>query len=300
MLVESRDSIILDLDWHPNGDYLAVCGSDGILKIWLKKENNNFIEVFSKQRERSIRRVEWSKNGEYLVTAGFDSVAVVYSFKELPILTITEVGFLKGQDSELKTARWSPDGKNIVTCSRDKSIWIWDINEMDFIAVHNEHTQDVKDASYSPDGKVIVSVSFDGTTKVWDPIQEFGALQTFSDHKGTVWGIGFNSDNDDFVTIGEDGKAILYYNNGEIYKISNQIQLQNDLEPLYTIFYLNEKWFIAGSQKKIFILDEELTKILNIIEVNQSGDINSMKINPQNNNLLAIGNDDGTVIVLEI
>jgi len=298
-LVEVRDCIILDVCWHPSGNFVAVVGSDGILRVW-ERTNNGFNKVFENQRERSLRRVEWNPSGDKLVTAGFDSIGVVYSFcvEKVPVLSL--IGTLKGQDSELKTARWSPNGDLIVTCSRDKSIWVWKASDLDFIAVHNEHSADVKDVAFSPDGKVIVSVSFDGTSKVWDPSQEFGALQTFTDHKGTVWSLGFNPENNDFVTVGEDGKAFHYILEGDSYTLSNFLELQAELESLYTVCFTRNCWLIAGSLRKIYVIDEDFENIVQILTVPQTGDINCIKVNPIDDQELAIGNDDGTVSLMRI
>ena len=166
----------------------------------------------------------------------------------------------------------------------------------------------------SPNGKYIVSVSFDETVRVWETQEELGSLQVFSNHKGTVWSLAF-SDKGSFITLGEDGKIILYDridnnegekpnaekdNEDEAYQIQKELLLQKPLEPLYSAFYMDGKWFVAGSLVKIYVVSEDLSKIEREIPVKQLGDINSIKPNPSNHNEIAVANDDGSVVLVTI
>lgn len=300
MQIEERDAIVLDINWHPSGQYLSSVGSDGFLHIFeLNTDLTKAKKIFSIQRERSVRRVQWSPDGNYLITAGFDSIGVIYKFdpKSDPVCTVYER--LEGQDNEMKAARWSPDGNYIVSCSRDKSVWIWSALDGDCVAIHRGHTADVKDACFSPDGLLIGSVSFDGTFKTWDPFDEGGEIQTFSEHEGTVWSLAFNPNNNNIVTIGEDGKAILYRKNGENYAYGNSLQLQKNLQPLYSVTYCSESdcWIIAGSERIIYIVDEDLENVTKKIQTKHIGDINCCRPCPTNTSVLATCSDDGTVVL---
>lgn len=303
MQIEERDAIVLDINWHPSGQYLASVGSDGILHIFeISSDMTQSKLIFSDKRKRSVRRVEWSPDGNLLVTAGFDSIGVIYQFdpQSNPVCKSTET--LEEQENEMKSARWSPDGKSIVTCNRNKSIWVWSSEDQECLAVHRGHKADVKDVSFSPDGHFICSVSFDGTFKTWDPLNESGEIQSFDEHEGTVWSLGFNPNNDDVVTVGEDGKAILYAREGEKYSFSKSIQLQKDLQPLYSVSYCdeNECWVIAGSERIIFFVDYDLNEITKEVHTNHIGDINCCRQCPTHPNIFATCSDDGTVVLNNI
>lgn len=297
--IEEREGIVFDACWHPSGKYLAVSAADGVLKIFEYKDGK-FNEIASKQRERTTRRCRFSPDGSKIVVAGFDENAIVYEFSPDKKEVLSTDGTLTGHDAEIKTARWSPNGELIVTSSRDKSVWVWDVSEYDFIAVHNEHTADVKDAMFSPDGKFIVSVSFDEKVKVWEAQEELGSLQTFSHHVGTVWSLAFNTDDNSFISLGEDGKIILYKLEKGAYQLAAELPLQGELEPLYTAYYHDHKWYVAGSQTKIFVVAEDLSKIIKTIPIPQMGDINCIAAKPDSPNLVVVGNDDGSVILVDI
>ena len=287
--------MILDLSWHPTGKYLAVVGSDSFLRIFDGKN-----EIFNKSRKRSVRRVEWSPDGSSLVTAGFDSKGVIYNFDPSATPVCKQAEILEGHDNEMKTARWSHDRTMIVTCSRDKSVWVWNASDGDCIAVHRGHGADVKDAMFSPDDQLIASVSFDGTLKIWVPTEEIGEIQSFEDHSGTVWSLAFNPNNSDIVTVGEDGKAMLYKKEGEKYELFKALELQKPLQPLYSVIFCDNNWIVAGSERLIFFIDEDFNGIQKSIKTNHIGDINACRPCPTQHNVLATGSDDGTVVLINV
>lgn len=298
-LVEEREKYVFDVSWHPSGNYIAIVGANGVLNIFKRSMDDNFSLLDSVEKKRTLRRVEFDQKGERLTVAGFDSTITLYEFREKEPKPLKVIAEFKDQTAEIKSARFSSSGRYIVSAARDKTIYIWDIKDNDYI-VHNEHTQDVKDCRFSPDDKVVVSVSFDGLVKVWDPNHEFGSLQTFNRHTNTVWSLNFNPKNNDLVTVGEDGKAILYKRKDDIYVVEREISLQKNLECLYTVCYTNNHWVIAGSRTVIFIVDENFNKVVKEVKVDQTGDINCVAPDPKNNNVLAVGNDDGTVVLIDI
>lgn len=303
MQIEERDAIVLDISWHPSGRYLASVGSDGFLHVFeLSSELDNSKQIFTDHRNRSVRRVEWSPDGKYLVTACFDSVGIIYQFDPVSNPVCKSIERLEGHDNEMKSARWSPDGNSIVTCSRDKSVWVWTASDGDCFAIHRGHTADVKDVCFSPDGSLIGSVSFDGTFKTWDPYDEGGEIQSFTEHEGTVWSLAFNPNNNDVVTIGEDGKAALYRKDGENYSHVRSIQLQKNLQPLYSVTYCSdsENWIITGSERIIYFVDDDLQNIIHEVETDHIGDINCCRPCPIKPEILATCSDDGTVVLINV
>ena len=300
--IDERENIVFDISWHPSGNYIATVSADGMLKVFkrcIESDKNKFVEISKKQREYTLRRVEFSPSGDKIVTAGFDKNCVIYEFNPSLKEPLKTIGTLKGQDSEIKSARWSKDEKYIITTSRDKTIYVFESDSYDFIAVHSGHTADVKDAAISPDGKFIVSVSFDESVRVWETKEELGSLQVFTNHEGTVWSLAFD-DKSSFITLGEDGKIILYKQENDSFVLQKELVLQNPLEPLYSAFFSDGKWFVAGSKTKIFVIDHDLSNIERTISINQKGDINSIKQNPSNHSEIAVANDDGTVVLVNL
>jgi WD40 repeat protein len=145
---------------------------------------------------------------------------------------------------------------------------------------------------------MIASASFDGTVKIWDALSEGAAVQTLADHRGTVWSLAFAQGTGDLVSIGEDGKALLYQKVGEVYALKRAVELQKYLEPLYSVVFCDGSWIVAGSERILFWLDEALESVERTLKSTQIGDINCLCPDPGDHSLLALGSDDGTVILL--
>jgi WD40 repeat protein len=301
-VVEERDAIILDLDWHPSGDFLAAVGSDGDLKVWCVSQSNPSL-LFQKHRDRSVRRCEWSPSGNFIATAGFDGKCIVYGFSRNSDPKFSVRKRLEGHENEVKSCRWSPDERFLATASRDRSVWVWNMQPQgdlddECIAVHRGHTADVKDVAFSPDGSLIASASFDGTVRIWDAISEDAAVQTLGKHQGTVWSLAFSKQTDDLVSVGEDGKAILYQKVGGVYEYRRELELQKYLDPLYTVVFCDGGWVVAGSDRILFWIDGEVTRVVMSLNSPQIGDVNCAIPCPTNHSLIAVGSDDGTVMLL--
>lgn len=300
-VIYESDKLVFDVDWSPDGRYLAIVGASNELVV-LKFDDEDifkFEEVYREKRQRVIRRVNWASNGRKLVIACFDGNAVIYEFDEHKTPILENVGQLLENDKELKTARWSNSNDKIVTCNRDKCIFVWSVEDMDYIVMHTEHKADVKDVMFSPDDSKLVSVSFDGTVKVWSTLEEYGSLQTFTHHTDTVWGIAFNNECDEFVTVGEDGKAVYYVEEDGKYVDAGEIQLQRPLDSLYAITYRRGEWLAAGANHIIHVISDSFEKKIDEFDTGQQGDINCIKPNPEKPNIIAVASDDGTVMLFD-
>jgi WD40 repeat protein len=302
-VVEERDAIILDLDWHPRGQLLAVVGSDGDLKVWHIDPPSPTL-IFQKNRERSVRRCEWSPSGNFLATAGFDGKCIVYAFHPDASPKFSVRKRFEGHENEVKSCSWSPNEHYLATASRDRSIWVWNVQEDrrdfddDCVAVHRGHTADVKHVVFSPDGALLASASFDGTVRIWDATTENAAIQVLSNHRGTVWTLAFSGETADLVSVGEDGKVILYQKVEDLYVYKREIELQKYLDPLYSVVFCDGGWLVAGSDRVLFWLDEGVTKVERSVKSPQIGDVNCAVPCPTNHALIALGSDDGTVVLL--
>jgi WD40 repeat protein len=56
-----------------------------------------------------------------------------------------------------------------VTASSDGSIWMWNGNSGQNLAVFTGHEKPVNQVNFTPDGKKVTSISEDQTMRIWNP-----------------------------------------------------------------------------------------------------------------------------------
>lgn len=104
----AHEERVWDVEWSPDGLYLASCGADKKIRIWSEKkpipstdlrinplldtqesELQEIVEpqwverqVLEGQHKRTVRRITWSPDSSYLSACSFDSTVTVW--KENP------------------------------------------------------------------------------------------------------------------------------------------------------------------------------------------------------------------------
>jgi WD40 repeat protein len=111
------------LDWHPNGDLLAVGGSLG---VWLY--NDKLEDVAHFPEAGAVDGVVWSPNGKQLATSDDDSVTVWDVDLDLYNLEVNRTWANENEDSYwLLRLSWSPEGERLAVV-RPNELWLLDVN----------------------------------------------------------------------------------------------------------------------------------------------------------------------------
>ncbi len=206
--VESRSLVwshnlrpwIRDAAWSPDGDTLAVVGSDVLIRwsadTWHRMED---IDV---RRATSLWYVEWSPTGEKITTCDASNVKVwnAVSGTQLHELEVPATHFC---------ARWSPTGEVLASGGNGGEILIWDAESGQSRYVLEGHASNVGCIAFSHDGRLLVSTSPDGTmrlydTRNWEPLQSVRiSVAVEKDVPGAVElpGCDFRSDAPEFATV---------------------------------------------------------------------------------------------------
>ena len=195
-----------NLEWSPDGKYLATGPSDGIGRIWAE---GGQLKRLLKRHTSPIISLHWSPNGRRLLTCSMDCSSVVWNphtgdvvqqvtNHTAPVLDVAwkddntfvscgqdtsifayEVGrqqpirHMTGHTGEINAVEWAPSGNLLASCSEDKTARIWKLSEDTSICTLTGHTAEIYSlqwspacASYSP---LLATASFDSHVKLWNP-----------------------------------------------------------------------------------------------------------------------------------
>jgi serine/threonine protein kinase len=182
--MESSTTSIQDLEWSPDGAFLASAGVNGTVQVW---DPETGIEITSLIVSTSAARaVAWSPDS--------NSVAAVGTAGEIRVWDtdtwqrISTFCCHRGQTNNAGSLEWNPEGTQLLSSGSDSSVVIWNpTNGTKIRAICCTVNPWVRDAEWSPDGSLIASASHagsigSGALTIWDAatgavIRNLGAIE---------------------------------------------------------------------------------------------------------------------------
>jgi cytosolic iron-sulfur protein assembly protein CIAO1 len=304
--------------WTHDGNFLASCGLDRIVRIWGNfyrvghwedVANTGCIATLEDAQARTLRSCEWSPDGSLLATASFDGTVIIWEALNQGKTSWEQIASLEGHDSEVKSVSWNYDGSLIATCGRDKKIWIWEKlhgGEYECISVLDGHTQDVKFVKFHPRQSVLFSCSYDDTIRVWfDDGDDWYCKRTLQGHSSTVWGLAISEHSPKIVSCSDDCSLLVWECDKEDFSGDWQIQEklpQAHAFPVYSVDWSRDHGRIisGGGDNHIAIYDKNLTLECRVSA--HENDVNCVRWNPNTNrdNMFASCGDDGKIKIWTI
>jgi|GEM_PF-3796170 len=145
---QENRGLISALEWSPNGNYLAVSGSQA---IWIY--DASLQDVTSLEGTDFLRVIAWSPDGTKLAVAREKAVEIWDSKSWKHIAT------LEGHEWSATSIAFSPDSQTIATGSYDKTIRLWDAVSGQPIHTLTGHDASVRALQWSDDGQMLLSAA---------------------------------------------------------------------------------------------------------------------------------------------
>lgn len=133
------------LQWHPNGDYLAVPTADGMLPSFLALTRLGISIVERPETTDS----DWE---------------VAFNLSEQGVKETTVV-------------RWSVNGKYLVSAHVDGNIYLWDVEGNESLD-RRQHTSPATSLSWHPKANDLLIATQEGTFALWSDVVDLSKLQT--------------------------------------------------------------------------------------------------------------------------
>lgn len=291
--------------WSASG-ILASAGSDRTIRVYNGKGDEYALVTTLTTFPRTIREMTFSLDSRSLAVACFDASATVMELHGGPKPYLEPVVGLEGHESEVKGIQYSSSGGLLATCSRDRSIWIWEVGlewDYDCIGVLNGHSGDVKCVKWHPEIELLVSGSYDNTIRVWvEDDDDWFCCETLTAHSGTVWDLSFCG-GERLASVGGDGCLILWKRevdpSGCRFKTVARVDELHSGECIFSVDW-GPAIATGGGDDTIRVLskvneEKEEWAVTASVERAHRGDVNCVRWNPAQKDVLASAGDDGCV-----
>lgn len=159
---------ILDTDFSPDGEQLAVITWDSVLQIWDMASGTlvfDPLQLSATTANFSVS-VAWSPDGQFILIG---DVSGNIRFVDASTATLVDL-ILSRHTDHVREIAYSPDGTYFASVSHDGSIILWGARSGQLltdapIVVHSDHVNGV---AFSPDGTQMITVGEDGRAVQFD------------------------------------------------------------------------------------------------------------------------------------
>jgi WD40 repeat protein len=171
------NSSVLGIDWRSDGQYLAVCGYQGV-KIW-HKQNWDEEPYFLSMPTVSVA-MAWSPDGKFLASGNMDRSVTVLEWEN------PDPWVMRGFPGKIRQLAWSeattPLGAPILASSSVEGIVVWEKLEDDSLGwearVLTNHMDVINAIAFAPQSFLLASAAADGLLCLWQEAKQVCQILT--------------------------------------------------------------------------------------------------------------------------
>jgi len=202
-----EDSTTMDVQFSPDGSWLAVGTIKGTLKMFDSSSGKKLLEFSASPK--GIQRIAFSPKGDHIALAEQNGASVWDAMTGKQLFPYKG----HGDGARLSGITFSPDGKWIASAGNDATIQVWNSETGEKIFTLVGHTGAAFGVVFSPDGQYLASSSVDRTVKVWKlpkPGEQIAEPLTLYGNSGAVYKVAFSPDGTRIASVGRDHVVHIY------------------------------------------------------------------------------------------
>jgi eukaryotic-like serine/threonine-protein kinase len=190
------DKGVSDLDFSPNGQWLATAGGDKTYRVWNVQTGQS--EQVVHGHSRAVKCTVYSPDGRILATCSKDRTIKLWNAESW-----SHIRTLEGHTDDVLALVFTEDGKRLFSASYDGSVRVWDPEDGRELQRLDGHSDWVTGLDVSSDGRWIASSGKDKLAIIWDAAT-YKEVARLEGHKRWINSIRFSPDGGLVATASDD------------------------------------------------------------------------------------------------
>jgi WD40 repeat protein len=280
ILSRSFGATVRDVQFSPDGQYLAAGSDDKSLRIWKTYDDGTTFARLFKLTDHAgeIRAIAFNKNGTLLASAGEDKTIKIWnpqtgtlvrsltsphrsgifsldfseddtlasgSWDNTIMLWNAKQGAMKrtleGHQGGVFALKFSPSEPILASGANDNTVRLWNPVNGDYLHTLNGHRNGVFGLDFNGSGEILASGSWDRTIRLWD-VGTRECIGVLNGHEAAVWQVRFTTDGRHLISSSDDKTICIW----DLQKMSLQMKLSGHQHGVYGLDLSPQQPLIAS------------------------------------------------------
>jgi WD40 repeat protein/serine/threonine protein kinase len=279
--------------FSPDGRLLTIGGLDGQISLWNWK-SNSLVATLPGHAPDWLGALVFSPDGNTLASSsgwGNDRAILLWDVATRGMRTKLAVSA-----RHTLCLAYSPDGRFLASGNWDKTVSLWDMVLLKPLPDLVGHRAHVLAVAFSPDGRILATACGDQTVKLWDP-GTWRLTSTLKGHFSEVFALAISPDGKSVATGSKDGALKLWSTAPRLSQIT-RLPLPSDLVQIPK--------FSPDARTFVTVVKDGITTVWDTASLRRQStfwlsisNLSSFALSPAEENLLALGRQDGKVSLFD-
>jgi WD40 repeat protein len=242
-LLKGHTQPVCDLDFSPDGRYIASGGFDEAVRIWDVEAGQEVLKL--QEPTDTIYSVQFSPHGTHVAAANDDKNIYLWRLSDGKLIKR-----MSGHKDRVRAVDFTPDGRHIISAGYDKRINLWNATTGEFIKTLAVQDLRPRTLAISPDGTKMATTTFSEPydCTVFD-IASGRVITVFKRHNNSSLSVCFSNDSKYIASSGGDTNPTFVWEpeSGEVVQ-----QLQGIGRWVFAVAFSSDGSKLAIGQTNVF------------------------------------------------